>query len=328
MGTPDPAIVYAFWNVISAWVLAGLTLGLLLTALYSLYLASGAGLFQQQSEQERRRPAVAFTLVDEGIPGTPSAASTAPTFPYGDLPPDLNERWVYWWGRAAERDPLDRDKYFNRRYRLIVDNAGPGPALKVRVPFTLTIEAVDTDKSRRADKVVTGVLEVVNVPAGSQRSSRIAIDATYYPWFSIELGVAEVYGLDGLVASGTVDLGPGSVRVEANNDELWDFMRQNFWEPSRPKTVVVTAGVPRRDATAVVVPQVDVSIESANGTKVSPPGSLLVISLTQGTFVMLSYNWVPNQLSDLSLPLLPAGDYALIAQSGALSSPITKITIP
>jgi len=198
----------------------------------------------------------------------------------------------------------------------------------VRVPYTLTIYHVDEDDATtRFDREIKGDFNVFHVPPGQQRRSALIIDATYYPRFTLDLGDPEVIGIGGRsFPHGWTDLGEEYRRTELNNDEMWKLFRRLVWEPSRPAAVevAVTAAV-RREPGAIVVPLV---VQGTNSSGSNVSGTAQVTVFGNGNQVWLTgYQAQSGVGTELRLPLIAAGNYAVQAQMGSVTA-FCPLTIP
>ncbi|MFA7297784.1 MAG: hypothetical protein WC211_11480 [Dehalococcoidia bacterium] len=310
------------FSALGAGLTALFTFGLLAVAFRSLTLARDAGLFQKDTEADRRRPSIALTLIDEASQqGTISAS----VFPLGDVSAEQQAAWAFWYGRARDRDPQDFDKYPQRKYRLMVDNAGPGAAVRVRVPFTLDIYQVESGPPRSkfldSERRVAGAFDIFHIQPGQQRYSSLTIDASYFPAFEIKLGDPEIIGIGGQAyPKAWTDVGASYRNIEVDNDQLWSILRNAIWEPSRPASLTVALTAPvRREADAIVLP-LQVSPVNSKGHPVS--GSAFVTVF--GTNVLLSsYTILVGSATEIRLPTtLPPADYYVSATMGSINNAI------
>ena len=114
------------WTALATW-------GLVLLGASSLLIAWRSGIFARRTEEGRRRPQIGFSPYPLRVEESQRHA----------MPPIASEAHWRFRAKASTRDPLDFTAYPTQRYSIYVDNGGLGPAVRVSIPYTLTVWDVD-----------------------------------------------------------------------------------------------------------------------------------------------------------------------------------------
>jgi hypothetical protein len=284
------------------WTASAATVGLLLVAIASFAIAWWSGIFTRKTEGERRTPQIGYATYL--LPDDQSRKTL--------LPPEQQAAVERFRLKAMRRDPADWQSYPSQKHSVWVDNGGLGPAVRVTIPYDLTVYDVDDDGIRRLDDLAThhGTFEIIHIAAGAQRYSDYVIDTTYYPFYRLELAEPVIIGLDGKDCSSRfTDAGLRFRELEIDNVPVWDAWRRIVWGPSKPSSVeLVFHALPRRETQTVVVP-VTASAKAANGTVIAWSMTIMLTS-PEGS-VMGPFQVQSGLPAELRIGASSAGEYVL-----------------
>jgi hypothetical protein len=106
-------------------------------------------------------------------------------------------------------------------------NLGPGPAVRVTIPYTLTVSDVIEDNSETFSAAVDGTFEIVHVPPFGWNHSLSYIDVTYFPKYKIDLHLDRVL-VEGFTAQPLENVVANTSRavLEYKNSDLWALAYQ------------------------------------------------------------------------------------------------------
>ena len=294
---------------------SGAEAALAVIAVGSLWLAWRAGLFDRKAEKQRRQPQIGFELVL--LPPDEAMRTATP-------PAQLPAQSIF-FNKALERDPQDWPQYPKQKYSLVVDNGGLGPAVRVTVPYTLTVWDIDQHGTRRKDETAShgGTFEALHVGPSLQKRTSHVVETTYFPAFKLELGTPSIVGLGGTDESERwTDAGNPFRFVDLDNNAMWTGLRTTSWIPSRPASVDVHLVSEQRQQGTVVLTVV-ATPKSATGAAI--PWTLEAW-VTGGTGAFGPYLVVSGTPREIRVGQLPPGSYTIIANAQQASGQI-QVTV-
>lgn len=225
------------WTAIYAVATIALAVATTLLVLVGLYAARWARRTFGQQELDavtRHQPYLAVWLA-------PPQALIAGNYTWNT--DDQVSESLRWLGIVWQRDigRVAALPAMQQRMVCFVHNLGEGMAVRVRVPYRLTVKNVLEDRTLSGPETFEGAFEIYHVGAGVWQSCARHIEVTYYPWWQLELLLDRVVvtGLQGIefrtneVLAETSQIASSK---EFNNDEVWRLKLglPNYGEPVPP----------------------------------------------------------------------------------------------